>query len=76
MRKNAVLMQVFSFYLSGGAMLVSPQKTKNTSRAARRSEAPLGKAHSPYRHLNQDSPVEAPRKVLIPSSENGQAVRC
>ncbi|KAI5094041.1 nuclear protein MDM1 isoform X4, partial [Silurus meridionalis] len=36
---------------TGGAILVSPQKSKHT-KTCRRTEAPLGKAHSPYRLLS------------------------
>ncbi|XP_036433433.1 nuclear protein MDM1 isoform X2 [Colossoma macropomum] len=55
---------------TGGAMLVSPPKTKNSSRTSRRSEAPLGKAHSPYKHLNHSSPPRAHSKA-----ENGSLPR-
>lgn len=40
---------------TGGAILVSPPKMKNT-KTARRNEAPLGKVHTPYRHLSQVTP--------------------
>ncbi|MCJ8743365.1 hypothetical protein PDJAM_G00093210 [Pangasius djambal] len=43
---------------TGGAILVSPPKIKYT-KTSRRSEAPLGKAHSPYKHL---SCVSVPEK--------------
>ncbi|XP_022526955.2 nuclear protein MDM1 isoform X2 [Astyanax mexicanus] len=54
----------------GGAVLVSPPKTKNSSRTARRSEAPLGKVHSPFRHLSHGSPPRAHSKA-----ENGSLPR-
>ncbi|KAL7828016.1 hypothetical protein AOLI_G00311680 [Acnodon oligacanthus] len=55
---------------TGGAMLVSPPKTKNSLRTSRRSEAPLGKSHSPYKHLNHSSPPRAHSKA-----ENGSLPR-
>ncbi|KAK2892838.1 hypothetical protein Q8A67_012826 [Cirrhinus molitorella] len=39
-----------------GALLVSPPKIKHSSRRERRSEPPLGKPHSPYRHIINGSP--------------------
>lgn len=54
----------------GGAVLVSPPKTKNFSRTARKSEAPLGKVHSPFRHLSHGSPPRAHSKA-----ENGSLSR-
>ncbi|XP_076861111.1 nuclear protein MDM1 isoform X2 [Brachyhypopomus gauderio] len=50
---------------TGGAVLVSPPKT-NCKRRERRSEPPLGKVHSPYRHLSHGSPPQAHSKA-----ENG-----
>lgn len=47
----------------GGAVLVSPLKTKNSSRTARKSEAPLGKVHSPFKHLSHRSPPRAHSKA-------------
>ncbi|XP_016298611.1 nuclear protein MDM1-like isoform X2 [Sinocyclocheilus anshuiensis] len=36
----------------GGALLVSPPNIKHSSRRVRRSEPPLGKPHSPYKHID------------------------
>uniref|UniRef100_A0A8C2F156 Nuclear protein MDM1 n=1 Tax=Cyprinus carpio TaxID=7962 RepID=A0A8C2F156_CYPCA len=41
---------------TGGALLVSPPKIKHSSRRVRRSEPPLGKPHSPYKHIIDSSP--------------------
>ncbi|XP_016141273.1 nuclear protein MDM1 [Sinocyclocheilus grahami] len=41
---------------TGGALLVSPPKIKHSSRRVRRSEPPLGKPHSPYKHIIDGSP--------------------
>ncbi|KAI4876056.1 hypothetical protein NFI96_030105 [Prochilodus magdalenae] len=71
---------------TGGAMLVSPPKTKNSSRTSRKSEAPLGKAHSSYRHFNHSSPPRAHSKsqvyvlfsskpVIVPQAVNGSLPR-
>ncbi|XP_062862254.1 nuclear protein MDM1 [Trichomycterus rosablanca] len=47
---------------TGGAILVSPLKMKH-SRTSKRSEPPLGKSTSPYRHLSQASPSQAQSKA-------------
>ncbi|XP_072529231.1 nuclear protein MDM1 isoform X2 [Salminus brasiliensis] len=55
----------------GGAVLVSlPKSQKNSSRTARKTEAPLGKVYSPYKHLNHGSPPRAQSKA-----ENGSLPR-
>lgn len=59
----AIFIRVFSFYLLGGAILVSPPKVKY-SKTSRRSEPPLGKAHSPCRHLSCASVSEKNSKVV------------
>ncbi|RXN36440.1 nuclear MDM1-like isoform X3 [Labeo rohita] len=41
---------------TGGALLVSPPKITQSSRGVRRSEPPLGKPHSPYKHTTDVSP--------------------
>ncbi|XP_059361101.1 nuclear protein MDM1-like [Carassius carassius] len=41
---------------TGGALLVSPPKIKHSSRRVRRSEPPLGKPYSPYKHIIDGSP--------------------
>ncbi|XP_058629526.1 nuclear protein MDM1 isoform X4 [Onychostoma macrolepis] len=41
---------------TGGALLVSPPNIKHSSRRVRRSEPPLGKPHSPYKHIIVGSP--------------------
>ncbi|XP_058273618.1 nuclear protein MDM1 isoform X2 [Hemibagrus wyckioides] len=47
---------------TGGAILVSPPKIKYT-KTFRSSEPPLGKTHSPYRHLTCVSVPEKPSKT-------------
>ncbi|XP_067284179.1 nuclear protein MDM1 isoform X2 [Pseudorasbora parva] len=51
---------------TGGALLVSPSKIKHSSRKVRRREPPLGKPHSPYKHIIDGSPQRPHRKA-----ENG-----
>ncbi|XP_073802255.1 nuclear protein MDM1 isoform X15 [Danio rerio] len=47
----------------GGALLISPPKIKNFSGKVRRSEPPLGKPHSPYKHIIDGSPQRTHRKA-------------
>ncbi|XP_028811408.1 nuclear protein MDM1 isoform X2 [Denticeps clupeoides] len=47
---------------TGGAILVSPPKAA-ASRGGLCSEPPLGKSHSPYKHLHQASPDPAATQV-------------
>ncbi|XP_016119290.1 nuclear protein MDM1-like, partial [Sinocyclocheilus grahami] len=46
----------------GGALLVSPLNIKHSSRRVRRREPPLGKPHSPYKHID-GSPQQPHSKV-------------
>ncbi|XDV24907.1 hypothetical protein PO909_028934 [Leuciscus waleckii] len=55
---------------TGGALLVSPPKIKHSSRKVRRSEPPLGKPHSPYKHIIDGSPQKPHSKA-----ENGSLPR-
>ncbi|XP_043093449.1 nuclear protein MDM1 isoform X2 [Puntigrus tetrazona] len=41
---------------TGGALLVSPPNIKHSPSRIRRSEPPLGKPHSPYKHIIDGSP--------------------
>ncbi|XP_016390335.1 nuclear protein MDM1-like isoform X2 [Sinocyclocheilus rhinocerous] len=47
----------------GGALLVSPPNIKHSSRRVRRSEPPLGKHHSPYKHIIDGSPQQPHSKA-------------
>ncbi|XP_056311790.1 nuclear protein MDM1 isoform X2 [Danio aesculapii] len=47
----------------GGALLISPPKIKHFSGKVRRSEPPLGKPHSPYKHIIDGSPQRTHRKA-------------
>uniref|UniRef100_A0A8C2G1G6 Nuclear protein MDM1 n=1 Tax=Cyprinus carpio TaxID=7962 RepID=A0A8C2G1G6_CYPCA len=47
----------------GGALLVSPPNIKPSSRRVRRSEPPLGKPHSPYKHIIDGSPQQPHSKA-------------
>ncbi|KAG1953097.1 nuclear protein MDM1 isoform X3 [Pimephales promelas] len=55
---------------TGGALLVSPPKIKHSSRKVKRSEPPLGKSHSPYKHIIDGSPQQPHSKA-----ENGSLPR-
>ncbi|XP_077090674.1 nuclear protein MDM1 isoform X3 [Siphateles boraxobius] len=55
---------------TGGALLVSPPKIKHSSKKVRRSEPPLGKPHSPYKHVIDGSPRQPHSKA-----ENGSLQR-
>ncbi|XP_045073871.1 nuclear protein MDM1-like [Coregonus clupeaformis] len=47
---------------TGGAILVSPPKMKEADGWVRRSEPPLGKPRSPFKHLSLASPQRAARQ--------------
>ncbi|XP_036375561.1 nuclear protein MDM1 [Megalops cyprinoides] len=49
--------------VTGGAILVSPPKLKDLHQGLRRSEPPLGKPHSPYKHLSSPSPDRVINKL-------------
>lgn len=54
---------------TGGALLVSPPKIKNSFFKVRKNESP-GKPHSPYRHVVDGSPVRTNSKAVNGGSPN------
>ncbi|XP_030634486.1 nuclear protein MDM1 [Chanos chanos] len=61
---------------TGGALLVSPPRPKNSNKVVRRSEPPLGKPHSPYKHLHSSSVLAASKTDTgsLPSSSPAAGV--
>ncbi|KAG7454650.1 hypothetical protein MATL_G00262100 [Megalops atlanticus] len=49
--------------VTGGAILVSPPKLRDPHQGPRRSEPPLGKPHSPHKHLPSPSPDRVTNKL-------------